>query len=109
MTVLADEVGDSRQRSQIIESASRLMTEGNEEMDQDARDCARDAMSKIGAHEALCTERWTQQREALNTLSHSMQTMQKSLDRYIAPGPAAIIGVLMGLVGFLGRMAFPIH
>jgi len=109
MTVLADEVGDSRQRSQIIESFSRVMTEGNEEMDQDARDCARDALAKISSHEALCTERWNQKRLALESLQAAVDDLSKSMDTHIQRVPAGVIATLTGLCGWLAARAFPIH
>lgn len=110
MSQLLDEIGESRERAQIISSVGRVIAGGcgDEELDQEARDCARDALSKISAHETLCTERWTQQRAALVVLGHSIEGLQKSLDRYIAPLPAGAIAVLMGICGWLTARAFPL-
>lgn len=112
MTEQAGEVGRSRERAQIVESVARVMLSG-EEMDQDARDAARDAMGKIASHEAVCTERWAQQRIAMKAIELSMDHMRKSLElmanRYIPPLPGAMIAGLMGLCGWLAARAFPLH
>lgn len=113
MTNLTEQVGDSRQRAQIVESVARVIGQGDGELDQDARDAARDALGKISSHETLCTERWAQQRAALETLGESVRHLQKSLDKianlYIPPLPGALIAGLMGLSGWLAARAFPLH
>jgi hypothetical protein len=109
VTRLTDDIGDIRQRAQVEGSVTRILSHGEEALDQDARDTARDALSKISSHETLCTERWLQSRAALDNVSHEVRNLKKSLDRHIAPLPASIIAVLMGLCGWLSARAFPLH
>lgn len=112
MSKAADQIGESRERAQIIQSVSRVMTEGEETLDQEARDCAKDAMSKLNTHEVLCTERWGQQRAALETLTVSVARLQNSFDgvsnKFLSPVAVGLIAGLMGLCGWLAARAFPL-
>ena len=109
MTGIGDKVGQSREMEQFISSEKRLIGQGAEEVDQEARDIARDALAKLSSHETLCTERWNQQRQALENLVSTVSGLQRSLDRTIPKLPAAVIAGLTGLVGYLADRAFPIH
>lgn len=113
MTQITEELGDGRQRAQVDSSVHRLIPHGDETLDQEARDSARDANFKISSHETLCTERWQQQRAALEALCGNVATLQRSMDKianlYIPPLPGAVIAVLMGLCGWLAARAFPLH
>jgi len=74
--------------------------------DQDARDLAHKALGRMDAHDVLCTERWNQQRKAMEMLQRSLDQMSRNMLGRI---PAGIIAVLSGLVGWLSQRAFPIH
>lgn len=108
MTDLTDEVGDSRERVQIVESLSRVIGK-DMELDSDARDLARDALAKISSHERLCTERWQQQVISLNRLESTIDEIKATAQNQVAKIPAGIIAALVGVIGFLSARAFPIH
>lgn len=98
----SEAVGHTRQQRQIVASTGRTL--GDMEMlDQEARDDAARALSRMDAHEVLCTERWNQGRIATAMLQKSVDGLvANSLDRL----PAGIIAGLTALVGFLAERAF---
>lgn len=75
-------------------------------MDQDARDLAHKALSRINTHETLCTERWNQQRVALAMVQKTLDVMSRTALGRI---PAGIIATLTAIVGWLAARAFPLH
>ena len=105
----ADEAGFDREKEQISSSTKRLMQYGAEEMDQDARDMAHDAVARIKSHEELCTERWNQARAATGRVEVALAVLQKAMDDRIGKMPAALIAGLTGMVGWLAARAFPLH
>lgn len=105
----SDEVGRQRQHQQVKMSTERLMGDEFSDMDQEARDLAKEAKSKIQSHEQLCTERWDQSRLAMERLEVCVEKVQKAMDERIGKIPASIIAALTGLVGFLAARAFPLH
>ena len=104
MTKAGDITGLHREQEQIDRSTTRVI--GAEILDQDARDLAGKAMSKIETHEVLCTERWNQQRIALGMMQKTLDVMSRNT---LGRMPAGIIAALTGIVGWLAARAFPIH
>jgi hypothetical protein len=102
MNSTADDLGQSRQLEQADRSAKRLMGEEDIEVDQDARDDAKDALNKITSHEQLCTERWQQSREASARIEKALADMNKALSERIGKVPATIITAMAAVIGFLG-------
>ena len=105
MTEAADVLGLGKEQEQIERSIERLMGEW-EMPDQEARDLAHKALGRMDSHEAVCTERWNQQRLALGILQKSFDAMAKNT---LGRVPAGLIACLTGLVGWLAARAFPIH
>jgi len=104
MTKAAEEAGLHREQEQIDRSTTRVL--GADSLDQDARDLAQKAFSRIDTHEVLCTERWNQLRVAMGMVQKSVDTMSRNTLGRI---PAGIIAGLTGLVGWLAARAFPLH
>ena len=105
MTTAANVLGLGKEQEQIERSVSRII--GEQEMpDQEARDLAGKALSRVDTHEVLCTERWNQQRIAMALVQNSLDTMAKNTVGRVAAG---IIACLTGLCGFLADRAFPFH
>ena len=105
----ADEVGHIRQLAQTALSSERVLQGQDTMIDQDARDSAGAAMSKITGHELLCTERWNQQREAMSRVEVALKEVGVKVDKQMGKIPAGVIAALTGLVGFLAARAFPLH
>jgi len=104
MTRASEEAGFHREQEQVDRSTSRIL--GADTLDQDARDLAQKALSRIDSHEVLCTERWNQQRVALALVQATLDVMNKSTLGRI---PAGIIATLTAIVGWLAARAFPLH
>lgn len=107
MTELTDEVGRDRQRDQVISSSKRTVQHKSSadistDMDQDARDDATRANMRMDSHERLCTERWTQSREASARIEVSLAEIRGAVNKRIGQVPATIISLLTGTVGLLG-------
>lgn len=117
MTEASDEVGRDRERTQFTRSSERslhrsgIIHGGEEEMttDQEARDLARDALNRTASHERLCTERWDQQRQAMERIEAVVSEIRSTVNKRIGAVPATIISVLTALAGFLAAHAFPTH
>lgn len=105
----AEEIGLNREKEQIIGSTARVLHQGAEDLDQDARDLAHTAIAKVKSHEELCTERWNQARAATVRVELALAILQRGMDEKIGKTPAAIIAGLTGLVGWLASRAFPLH
>lgn len=78
-------------------------------IDQDARDMAVRAANMAENHERLCTERWDQQRLAMERVELALRGIQAAVSSRIGMVPAGAIAGLMALCGFLGARAFPLH
>lgn len=77
-------------------------------IDQVARDDANHANGRIDSHETLCTERWTQQRQAMVLVQTTVDEIKKRMDKTIGHVPASIIAVMASIIGYLAARAFPI-
>jgi hypothetical protein len=109
MTTVANEVGHGRETAQFLASTDRVLGKHIIDMDQEARDIAHAAASRVESHEELCTERWGQARAASARVEVALAALQKSIEDRIGKGPATIIAALTGVIGFLAARAFPIH
>ena len=76
--------------------------------DQEARDLANRALSRVQSHEVLCTERWGQQRDTMARVEHTLADIQIGISRRIGMVPAGTIAGLVGLCGWLAARAFPL-
>ena len=78
-------------------------------IDQHARDLAQMALSNGNSHEALCEERWQQQKIGMILVQKTVDEIKKGMENSIGRMPAGIIAALTGLVGWLAARAFPLH
>lgn len=99
-----DRLGIKREMGQLEASARRVLELGGEELDQEARDAARDALARVKSHEALCTERWEQQRAAMARVEAQLAGMSTQMSSRIGWIPATIIAVLTSAVGWLAHL-----
>lgn len=107
MTKLTDELGEIRQKDQIVGSVKRALqhtnpSEDSGDMDQDARDDATRANMRMDSHEQLCTERWTQSRASSERIELSLGEIRTAVNKRIGQVPATIISLLTCIVGLLG-------
>ena len=100
MSKASDEVGRSRERTQIKRSTRSVMNRANM-LDQNARDLAEEALSLSRAHEALCNERWNNQNATMVRVEKTMAEVKVAFEDKIGRLPAGVIAGLTGLCGFL--------
>lgn len=111
MTELSDEIGRDRDREQFGRSSERALNQsgiiqGRDDMiDQDARDRATTAFSRMESHEKLCTERWAEMRKALEDIREELKECRTSLNKRIGTMPAGIMTVMGSIIGFLANFA----
>jgi hypothetical protein len=77
--------------------------------DQEARDLAREALSRMNAHEKVCTERWTTSRATqvevkagVARVEAALTGVKDAVSKRLGIAPAGIIALLMGVIGFMG-------
>lgn len=109
MPHVADEVGHDRQRAQIQRSTGRLMGGDEEMIDQDARDDAAAANSKIDGHEKLCAERWNNQRDSMARVEKGMAEVRDILNKRISQTSATLITIMTGIICVLATLALTHH
>lgn len=74
------------------------------DIDQAARDLARDALAKIDGHERVCAERWGACKTSLDAGSKKMQALadgQRAILRLLGWGGALMFTTLLGAAGWM--------
>ncbi|MCM0018911.1 MAG: hypothetical protein NBV67_02860 [Tagaea sp.] len=74
------------------------------EIDQTARDLARDALAQIGKHEGICLERWTAAKASFDAGSRKMEALadgQRAILRLLGWGGALIFTTVLGTAGWM--------
>lgn len=74
------------------------------QLDQTARDLARDALAQIGAHERVCAERWGACKTSLDAGSKKMQSLadgQRAILRLLGWGGALMFTTVLGAAGWM--------
>ena len=75
-------------------------------VDQDARDMARSADSRIATHEEVCAERYKNINETLAELKARITSSTSGLWNRIWLATGALIIILFGIIGWLVDRAF---
>lgn len=74
------------------------------EIDQTARDLAKEALALQGAHERVCAERWTACQKSFDAGSAKMKELaegQKAILRLLGWGGALMFTTLLGSAGWM--------
>lgn len=106
MTSISEDLGRGRQERQAQESVERLLGDEYIDMDQEARDLANQATSKIESHEQVCAERWRGANQAQTRVENTLANIQKAMDDRIGRIPAAIITVMGTVIGAFASHTF---